>query len=144
MEKKTMAVRAKVPSNTPWEELSQEASGDRRRERRLNLSYPIEIFGFDAANHYFTEHSVTENVSHGGCLFRLKTQVNPKTVLAIRVVSRETKQPQGYKPILFLVAWVKKEGNGWAVGASKLQPENLWQIAVPERASPSEKDSGTA
>jgi hypothetical protein len=129
-------------AGSPWQELSEEARRDRRNERRVNLAFPIEIFGFDIANHYFTERSVTSNVSQGGCGFELKTEVDPRTVVAIRLVSRDGGQPFPHRPVLFLVSWVKEEKKGcWAVGASKLQPEKLWQIAIPENALMDEEHS---
>jgi hypothetical protein len=125
----------KTHASSPWAELSEEAQRDRRTERRVNLSFPIEIFGFDKSNHYFTERSVTINVSQGGCGFEIKTPVAARTVVAIRLVSRRGGQPFPHRPVLFVISWVKKmEKDRWAVGASKLQPENLWQIAIPEKA----------
>jgi hypothetical protein len=128
-----MAPSTKVHSQTAWKELSEEASRDRRRERRINLAFPIELFGFDSANHYFTERSVTVNVSKSGCQFRLRTRVNERTVVAIRVTPPEGVKVIPPKPALFLISWVKRAGDKWAVGASTLQPENIWPIDVPEK-----------
>jgi hypothetical protein len=128
-----MGTSTKVPGQTPWKELSEEANTDRRREKRINLAFSIELFGFDSANHYFTERSVTVNVSKSGCQFRLKNQVNSGTVVAIRVMPPESTHSIPQKPVLFLISWVKQAGDKWAVGASLLQPENIWPIAVPDQ-----------
>lgn len=135
----------KPRAGSHWEELSEEARRDRRLERRVNLSFPIEIFGFNKSNHYFTERAVTINVSQGGCGFHIKTEVDPRTVVAIRLVSREGGQPFPHRPVLFMISWVKKTGKHcWAVGAAKLQPENLWQIAIPEKALVNEEHSAAS
>jgi len=127
-----MRTTTKVPGQTPWKELSEEANADRRREKRINLAFSIELFGFDSANHYFTERSVTINVSKSGCQFLLKNQLTSRTVVAIRVTPPEGTQAIPQKPVLFFIAWVKPAGDKWAVGASLLQPENIWPIAVPD------------
>jgi len=72
------------------------------------------------------------NVSKSGCQFRLKNQLNTRTVVAIRVTPPEGTQSIPQKPALFLISWVKRTGAKWAVGASILQPENIWPIAVPD------------
>ena len=131
-----MAATTKAHSHIAWKELSEEANGDRRRERRINLGFPIELFGFDSANHYFTERSVTVNVSKSGCQFRLKTRVNERTVVAIRVTPPEGAKVIPQKPALFLVSWVNRAGEKWAVGASTLQAENIWPIDVPDKSAP--------
>lgn len=136
-----MVATTKVHSRTAWKELSEEANTDRRRERRINLAFPIELFGFNSANHYFTERSVTVNVSKRGCQFRLKNQIDERTVVAIRVTPPEGSQALPQKPALFLVSWVKRAGEKWAVGASTLQPESIWPIAVPEKAAAKQDES---
>lgn len=131
-----MATTTKAHNPTAWNELSEEANSDRRRERRINLGIPIELFGFDSANQYFTERSVTINISKSGCQFPLKTRVNEKTVVAIRVTlpARAKQVPQ--RPALFLISWVRRAGEKWAVGAANLQTENIWPIALPDEPAP--------
>ena len=139
-----MVTTSKIQSQTGWKELSEEANADRRREKRINLTFSIELFGFNSANHYFTERSVTINVSKSGCQFRLKNQLNEKTVVAIRVAPPEGSQALPQKPVLFLISWVKQAGDKWAVGATTLQPENIWPIAVPEKIAATQDKSKPA
>jgi PilZ domain len=127
-----MATTTKAHNDTAWKELSEEAHSDRRRERRINLGFPIELFGFDSANHYFTERSVTINVSKSGCQFRLNTRVNEKTVVAIRVTLPERAKTVPQRPALFLISWVRRAGEKWSVGAASLQTESIWPIAMPD------------
>lgn len=127
-----MVTTARGDAQTAWKELSEQANSDRRRERRINRASPIELYGFNSAGHYFTERSVTVNVSRSGCQFRLKNQLNERPVLAIRVSPPEGTRALPQRPALFLVSWVKQAGERWAVGASILQPENIWPIALPD------------
>ena len=120
-----------MKAETNWEELSAEASRDRRREKRIPLVFPIEVSGFDRNGRFFSERTVTADVSENGCRFQLKTQVERGAVLAIKLISRQTNRPQPERPLLFEVARVAEEKNGWILGAAKLQPESLWCIAFP-------------
>ena len=123
---------------TNWQQLSEEASKDRRRERRIHLAFPIEVSGFDINGRYFAERTATSDVSQGGCRFPLQTEVGRGTVVAIKLVSRESGAAQPGRPLLFQVAWVAQEEEGWTLGASNLQRENLWCVAFP----PPEKQLG--
>jgi hypothetical protein len=136
-----MVTPSKVQGQTAWKELSEEANADRRREKRINLAFPIELFGFNSDSHYFTERSVTVNVSRSGCQFRLKNQLDEKTVVAIRLTPPENIRSNQAKPTLFLISWVKRAGDKWAVGASTLQPEDIWPIAVPDKVAAKQESS---
>jgi hypothetical protein len=120
-----------MKAETNWEELSAEASRDRRREKRIPLVFPIEVSGFDRNGRFFRERTVTADVSESGCRFQLKTEVERGAVLAIKLASRDTNRQQLERPLLFKVARVAEEKSGWTLGASKLQPESLWCIAFP-------------
>jgi len=120
-----------MKAKTNWEELSAEASRDRRREKRIPLVFPIEVSGFDRNGRFFSERTITADVSEGGCRFQLKTEVERGSVVAIKLVSRHTNRLQPERPLLFKVSRVVEESNGWTLGAAKLQPESLWCIAFP-------------
>ncbi len=130
-----MVTTGKVDGHSSWKELSAEANADRRKERRINLAFPIELFGFDSSSQYFTERTITVNVSRSGCQFRLKNQIDVRTVVAIRVTAPEGTEALPQKPALFLIAWVKRAGDKWAVGAAALQQESIWPIAVPDKTA---------
>lgn len=118
-------------ATTDWKHLSEEASKDRRRERRIRLTFPIEVSGFDRSGRYFSERTLTSDVSQSGCRFHLKSEVECSTVVAIKLVTRETGMPRSGRPLLFQVVRAACEKDGWSVGASSLQPENLWCVAFP-------------
>jgi hypothetical protein len=119
-----------LPS-TSWEEISAEAKRDRRREPRLKLPYPIEVYAFDHQGQYFMERTVTLNVSPCGCMLELKHKPEEQGVLAIRRVGRDGARLEGQKPVLFQVCWTHRSGRHWFVGASKLQSCDLWGLSTP-------------
>jgi len=114
-----------------WEVLSAEAGRDRRKEKRIPLAFPIEVCGFDASGHFFSERTQTTDISEEGCRFCAKAQPEPGEVVAVRLVSRESGTMVPKNPLLFQIAWVAHAENGWVVGAFKLQPENVWNVAFP-------------
>lgn len=122
-------------ATTPWSEISQQAQRDRRREPRLKLPYPIEVYGFDHQGQYFMERTVTLNVSPCGCMLELKHQPDAQGVLAIRRVGRDGARLDGQKPVLFDVCWIQRAGRQWYVGTSKLQSCDLWGLSAPSEAT---------
>ena len=133
----SVTISGDAGSSTPWEEISAEARRDRRREPRLKLPFPIEVYAFDQNGQYFMERTVTLNVSPGGCMLELKHQPDEQGVLAIRRVGREGARLEGQKPVLFEVCWVQRAGRTCYVGAHKLQSCDVWGLSAP-RANPSE------
>ena len=97
------------------------------------MAFPVELFGFTITKRYFTERGVTVNVSKGGCQLRLKNQVEVRSVLAIRIAHPEKSAELPQKPMLFLVSWVQRAGDKWAVGLLALQPETIWPVVLPEK-----------
>jgi hypothetical protein len=105
------------------------ASGkERRRTRRVRLSFQIEVSGRDRAGHLFHEAAVTTDVNEDGCRFDLVRQLQRGDVVGIRVLGREGKPG---KLALFEVVWAKPSERGWTVGAVRLQPVNVWNVHFP-------------
>ncbi len=121
---------------TDWEKLSQEASQDRRRGKRVALTYSIEVAGFDRSGRLFTECTSTWDVSEDGCSFRLKTPLQRGDVVAIKLVTRKRTDPAGNRSLLFQISWIVQERDGWKAGAMKLQPESIWHAAFPQKERP--------
>jgi len=115
-----------------WDELAAEAQRDRRREPRLKLPYPVEVYGFDRSGLYFTERTVTMNVSTSGCMLDVKHEPEEHGVLAVRRIGRDGTRTPEHKPVLFLVCWIRKIGRRWTLGLSKLQPSDLWGLGMPQ------------
>jgi PilZ domain-containing protein len=118
------------PAN--WEEMTAEAQRDRRREPRLKLPYPVEVYGFDRAGQYFAERTATLNVSTSGCMLDVKHEPEEQSVVAIRRIGRDGSRMPGHKPMLFVVCWTQKLGRRWALGVSKLQAGDMWGLSMPQ------------
>lgn len=120
-----------------WEELGIEANRDRRREARIPLAIAIEVTGFDAQGKFFSDTTKTVDVSERGCSFRLKRRVDRGGIVAIKVAVKHRKQSE-QRPFLYQVARATADGDGWIMGAAKLQSESVWYVAFPKSATEAE------
>ncbi len=121
-----------MKTQATWEEMSAEANQDRRREKRVALSFPIEVCGLDVEERIFTENCVTTSVSRSGCRLRLKTQPAPGTMVAIKLLHGDASEPDSNRPLMFEIVWIKRDGDGWSAGAHALQKGNHWGIDFPK------------
>ncbi len=131
-----MEEREKMRAETDWEELSQEALKDRRKGKRVPLAFPIEVSGFDSTGRLFAEYTTTSNISESGCRFQVQTQLERGDIVAIKLLSRRNDLAPASKPLLFQIAWVTQEAEGWTAGALQLESENLWHMAFPSSNLP--------
>jgi len=109
---------------------------NRRREPRLPLTFPIEVSGFDRVGRFFTEQSSCFDVGAASCAFRLHTEVEEDSALAIRSFHWQNNNVLDSRPVLFKVARLDKSGEEWIVAAVRLQPE---QTRMDHRAGNSER-----
>ncbi|MCL6565942.1 MAG: PilZ domain-containing protein [Acidobacteriia bacterium] len=123
-----------------WKHLSSLIGEDRRKEKRVLLVYPIEVHGFDRYGKFFSERTTTSNISADGCRFRLQAEVEPGTVVAIRVIHTRA-DARTCRALLYQIVWTEPQETGWEAGACKLQEGDLWQVVFPERvARPAETE----
>ncbi len=119
-----------------WEVLSREVKADRRRGKRVHLTFPIEVSGFDRTGKMFCERTVTLDISEAGCRILLKSEVNRGDVVAIKLLGRfETSKPPA-RPLQFQIVWTDREDGAWLAGALKLQPEEIWRVHFPPDNQP--------
>ncbi len=131
-----MPEEKKIANAVDWHSLSVEATQDRRRGKRVQLTYPIEISGFDHSGRLFSEKTKTQDISETGCRFVLRTPLARGDVVAIKIVSQSDEALPSTKALLFQIAWVRRQGDGWMAGALKLQPDKLWRVAFPPNNLP--------
>jgi hypothetical protein len=117
--------------STDWQEVSRVANMDRRRENRIVLRFQIEVCGFTRLGRFFTERSYTEDISAAGCKFRLRTEAESDSILAIRIITRHNGREIDSRPTLFKIAWIEQRPNGWLLGTYKLQPDPVWPVDFP-------------
>ncbi len=124
-----------TPSIPPKDSLPKKEGPNRRKTKRVIISFPIEVSGFDEAGKIFRERAVTNDVSEHGCRFDLMRELKGGEVIAIQLGSRSGQRSGKSRPLLFEVAWVNPSVHGWTVGAFKLQPENFWHLVFPANKS---------
>lgn len=115
---------APLPGQSPGEPHLSE-----RRERRSPLSVLLKICGFSANGRIFSELASTRNISRSGFCVRLRTQPLGNTALAVQVIPREGPLPEGGPQMLYQVAWLRRQGQGWDVGLFALSNTDLLQVA---------------
>jgi hypothetical protein len=111
---------------THFTEVNLEARTYPRREQRIVSAFRVEICGFNRHGRYFTERTLTSNVSDSGCQFYLRIEVEEKSVVALRVIGHVHGCEIDSRPTLFQVERIEPRAPGWTLGVSKLQPVPVW------------------
>jgi hypothetical protein len=124
-----------------WVGLSLERRRERERESRREMCHTIEVCGFDRNGRFFSERTLTCDISDTGCKFDLHTEVERESVLAIRVINRRHGQEIDSRPVLFQVARMNPQPGGWTMGASLVQPTGPWWVEIPEQINFSNSNS---
>ncbi len=99
----------------------------RRRERRIELTIPVQVFGLAENGLPFLESCYTRNISReGACLSGLKHKLVPDAILGIRCHEKE-----GH----VRVVWVNElQKGGYEAGVHVVSPiDELWCWRVPDR-----------
>lgn len=101
---------------------------ERRRELRDARSVSVEVTGFDVRGRYFSETTMTLDVSESGCRFRLNAELEKHSAVSVRVIRRSNGFVVPDPPVVFRVVWTKYMQPGWIVAGAKLQPVHLWAV----------------
>lgn len=131
-----MTTLKKLAALTDWRMLSEEVQKDRRRNKRVTLTFPVEVTGFDANGRLFCERTITQDISATGCRILLKRLVSRDDVLAIRLLGHKQEGVEPGSLLLFHVVWVTREDKEWMVGAEMLQQKKFWHVQFPEKKNP--------
>ena len=112
-------------------ETANEPQLDRRRAKRLNLSFSVEISGVDRSGCAFVERTKTEDVSEMGC--RLFTTIPFKRGdhLDIRLVPPNGEKLPEENAQPFEIMWATPTKSGWSVGARNVRGEKIWKVLFP-------------
>jgi len=108
------------------DEVELEAARHPRREQRITSAVRLEVCGFNPYGRFFTERTLTSNISDSGCQLQLRVEVEKKSVVALRVISHLNGCELDARPILFQVERVEPQFGGWSLGLSKLQSGPVW------------------
>src|SRR5580698_7929060 len=101
-------------STTPKNSQEQEQlSGERRRSKRVQLAFQIEVTGTELTGVAFKDLTTTEDINDHGCRFTLQRELRQGDVVTIRVVHRSAEAPLENAQV-FEIVWVDASVRGWA------------------------------
>jgi PilZ domain-containing protein len=118
---------------TDWEILAQQTAEERRKGKRVNLRYPVEVSGSDRAGKPFRELTYTTDISAKGCRIALDEFVNRGDIIAIRLLLHPKSDAPPSKPQLFRIAWRAFRDRLWMIGAMKLTDDKMWHVEFPDK-----------
>jgi hypothetical protein len=119
-----------VTAKTERREPTSAAIAERRYEPRVRLHLPIEVSGFDLRRRFFTERTLTLDVSNSGCRFSPHAQVEDHSAIAVRVLLHNRGEETDLRPALFEVLRVERTGSGCTLAAIKLQTGRVWPVGL--------------
>jgi PilZ domain len=102
-----------------------------RREPRSSAELTFAVCGLTVSGRFFVELCSTVNISRSGCCLRLRTRPQTDSALALRAVPGGTSLPEGTSQLLFQLAWLRPDADGWLIGASALGEADLCRLAFP-------------
>jgi hypothetical protein len=121
---------------TDWKSLSQEALEDRRKGKRINLRFEIEVSRKDSKGAPNRLETYTRDVSENGCCFGSPREMTIGEVVGVGVIHRSGKGAIEIKPpVRFTIAWVVQEKAMWIVGAEMNERANLWGVSFPPKSA---------
>jgi len=104
---------------------------ERRRRKRLFLSFPVEISGVDKHGRKFMERTKTEDISDAGCRMHIKSPLRSGDFVDIQLVPPPAVRSADGNSMRFQIVWVQPENGGWAIGAKKVDKEKMWKVTFP-------------
>jgi hypothetical protein len=99
-----------------------------RRESRVALSVEIEVNGIDRAGQPFRVITKTFEVSDWGCSFYLPFDLKADSVVSLNVIGSQPHCLPKTEPVIFQIMNCRRHADSWLLGASKAQPERLWDL----------------
>lgn len=111
---------------TGTESQIREHARQQRCEQRIACAFRIEVCGFNRQWRFFTERTLTSNISDGGCQLSLHAEVEKDSIVALRVIERRNGCELHSRPVLFQAERMVPQASGWTLGVSKQQPVPVW------------------
>jgi hypothetical protein len=98
---------------------------ERRAGKRFLLHSCVETTGIDESGLQFAERSRLEDVGDSGCRFSMSGAVHQGSVMGVNPPGPEGENLTDEFPRLFLIIWVRRKGDRFAVGARSLREDDL-------------------
>ena len=117
---------------TNYDQIANEAAAaERRREKRVNLTFSIAISTFNRNADLVAERTRTIDISENGCRFATRLPLERGNVLAIALVGLGEKTFAQEKSRRFEVMWTAEQSNVRIVGARQTDGDTLWNVSFP-------------
>lgn len=100
------------------------------RKYRRDVPFQIETCGLDRAGRFFTERTETSEVSESGCKFKLKTEIAPGAIVAVRALAGHDGGAELLRPVLFRAIRLERNAAGWHVATVQLQRDEPWTAGL--------------
>jgi c-di-GMP-binding flagellar brake protein YcgR len=114
---------------------------DRRREKRVNLTFSIAISTFPRNADLKNERTRTIDISERGCRFATHLPLERGNVVMIGLLGPDEKNTTQEKLGRFEVMWTTKQPNVRIVGARQTEGDSLWGVSFPTfKRSPNTSD----
>jgi hypothetical protein len=117
---------------TNRDQIAKEASAiDRRKEKRVNLTFSIAISAFSRNGDPITERTRTIDISEYGCRFVTCLPLERGDFLSIALVGLDEIETAQEKLGRFEVRWTTEEPKGKIIGARQTEGDTLWDVSFP-------------
>lgn len=116
-----------MSATSNWQKIVGEVRADRRRGRRVGMTYAITIRGISRGE-YFAEETRTMNVSQQGCCFESTHHLNRGDVISLEVRGRVHLGPNTFE--------VMRTAGGpdrWIIGAMLMETADVWGMCFPQQ-----------
>lgn len=110
------------------------SSPERRREKRIFLSFHVEVSGIGLDGIPYCDHAAASDVSDRGCQIQLKRAIKTGDVLTLRVVRQNGPTATQEAPFLYQIAWVRADDGFWAAGLEAMESGNPWHMNFPRES----------
>jgi hypothetical protein len=115
-----------------WDQIANETTAaERRREKRVNLTFSIAISTFNRNADLIIERTKTIDISEYGCRFATRLPLERGNVLAIALVGRNEKNTAQEKLRRFEVMWTTEQSDVRIVGVRQTEGGSLWNVSFP-------------
>jgi hypothetical protein len=111
--------------------LKEGTAADRRREKRVNLTFSITISTFSRNADLITERTKTLDISEYGCRFATNLPLERGNVVAIALLGPDEKNIAQEKLGRFEVMWTTEQPNVRIVGARQTEGDSIWDVSFP-------------
>jgi hypothetical protein len=102
-----------------------------RKEPRSDVDLTLAVCGVASTGKLFLELCSTRNISRSGCCIHMRHRPQSDSALALRVMPQGVATAEREEQLLFQVAWLQPDGDGWNVGAYALGKSGLDRLAFP-------------